>query len=214
MSKPASVSEDSENSEFREETDEMTDETSTEEETSEENVSDEPTDDSPASKEDEISQLKAELQELKDKALRSQAEMINFRKRQEKERSTWNQMTLKDFISALLDPFDNLERTIEAASSKEDQENENKLNGLIEGVKMVQQQLSEVLERKNVVILDPKGEKFNPNEHEAFGQIETDEVDEGHVAAVFRKGYKIGETLIRTATVQVAKAPEEKDDEK
>lgn len=171
----------------------------------------------PASEVDELTALKKEIENLKliaknekDNALRTQAEMVNFRKRQEKERSNWNMLTTKDIISAMLDPFDNLERAIESASNKEDDlDQEKKLSGLIEGVQMVMTQLGEVLDRKNVKVVDPKGEKFNPNEHEAFGQIETDEFEEGHVAAVFRKGYKIGETLIRTATVQVAKAKKE-----
>jgi molecular chaperone GrpE len=151
-----------------------------------------------------IEELEARVKEEQDKAMRAQAEMINFRKRQEKERSTWNQMAIKDVISAFLDPLDNLERSVEAASASEGDE---RVNSLVEGVKMVIQQINEVLDRKNVVALNPKGELFNPNEHEAYGQIESSEVEEGHVVNVFRKGYKIGDQLIRTATVQIAKKP-------
>lgn len=153
--------------------------------------------------EDKISRLENELKEEKDKSLRSQAEMINFRKRLEKEKGSWNQLAVKDTISSILDPLDNLERTIDA--SEKGSEDGNQLQTLAEGLKMVMQQFKDAFERKNVICIDPKGEVFNPNEQEAYGQIETDEVEEGHVVNVFRKGYKIGDTLIRTATVQVAK---------
>ena len=152
-----------------------------------------------------IAELEAKIKEEQDKALRAQAERINFRKRQEKERSSWNQMAIKDVISAFLDPLDNLERTVEAAT--QGAEVDERSQALVKGVKIVIQQIHEVLDRKSVVVVSPKGELFNPNEHEAYGQIESEEVPEGHVVAVFRKGYKIGEQLIRTATVQIAKKP-------
>jgi len=158
--------------------------------------------------ENKIEKLEAQLKEEKDRALRTQAEMVNFRKRQEKERGVWNQMAIKDVISSILEPLDNLERTIQAATlTQADEEVNPKLTSLAEGLSMVMEQFSQIFQRKNIVCLDPKGESFDPNEHEAYGQIETDEFDEGKVAIVFRKGYKIGDTLIRTATVQVAKKP-------
>jgi molecular chaperone GrpE len=161
-----------------------------------------------------IAKLEAALEEEKGKALRAHAEMVNFRKRQEKERGVWNQMAIKDVISGILDPLDNLERTIQAANhTQEGEENDPKLVTLAEGLNMVVQQFEEVFKRKNVLCIDPKGDDFNPNEHEAYGQIETLEVEEGKVAQVFRKGYKIGDQLIRTATVQVAKKPSESKEE-
>lgn len=152
---------------------------------------------------DRIAELESQLKEEKDKAMRAKAEMVNFRKRQEKDRSSWNQMTTKDVVSSFLEPLDNLERTVEAAKGDLDDQ----AKSFVDGVKMVVQQLHDALDKKKVVCVDPKGELFNPNEHEAYGQIETDEVEEGHVSMVFRKGYKIGDQLIRTATVQVAKKP-------
>lgn len=186
-------------------TDESQVETSTEENQSEPEV---------VSSEEVIAQLEAALEEEKGKALRAHAEMVNFRKRQEKERGVWNQMAVKDVISGILDPLDNLERTIQAAThTQEGEENDPKLVSLAEGLSMVLQQFEEVFKRKNVICIDPKGETFNPNEHEAYGQIETTEVEEGKVAQVFRKGYKVGDQLIRTATVQVAKMPAENNEE-
>ncbi|MBF0196863.1 MAG: nucleotide exchange factor GrpE [Planctomycetes bacterium] len=162
---------------------------------------------------EKIVRLEEELKAEKDNALRAHAEMVNFRKRQEKERTTWNNLTIKDIVSAFLDPIDNLERSVEAASTEHNSEEvEGKLSSLSDGVKMVLQQFMEILDRKKVECVDPKGELFDPNVHEAYGQIETDEVEEGHIAAVFRKGYKIGDSLIRTATVQIAKKPTETED--
>jgi len=163
------------------------------------------------STEDKISQLEASLEDEKNKALRAHAEMMNFRKRLEKEKSSWHASSVKSTISPLLDPMDNLERALESAQGESDNPGE-QLSGLIDGVKMVSQQFQDVLSEKNVTCLDPKGELFDPNEHEAYGQVETDDVEDGHVAMVFRKGYKIGEQLIRTATVQVAKKPQSKED--
>jgi|SaaInlStandDraft_1057018.scaffolds.fasta_scaffold25213_2 molecular chaperone GrpE len=163
------------------------------------------------STEDKISQLEASLEDEKNKALRAHAEMMNFRKRLEKEKSSWHASSVKSTISPLLDPMDNLERALESAQGESDNPGE-QLSGLIDGVKMVSQQFQDVLSEKNVTCLDPKGELFDPNEHEAYGQVETDDVEDGHVAMVFRKGYKIGEQLIRTATVQVAKKPQPKED--
>ncbi len=164
----------------------------------------------------EIKTLKADLSEAKASEMRTKAEMMNFRKRIEKDKANWNQMTIKDIVGSLLDPLDNLDRTIEAAGNSEGYEDNSALKGLNEGVKMVITQFTEILERKNVKSIYPKGELFNPNEHEAYAQIETEDVEEGHVVEVFRKGYKIGDALIRTATVQVAKKPsvEENGEEK
>ena len=156
----------------------------------------------PASLEDQIDALQAQVKEEQDKAMRAHAEMINFRKRQEKDKSTWSQMATKDIISSFLEPLDNLERTVDAATQTDTDEH---TKSLAEGVKMVIKQIYDVLDRKGVESINPKGELFDPNLHEAYGQIETDEVEEGHVAAVFRKGYKVGDNLIRTATVQIAK---------
>lgn len=153
----------------------------------------------------EIKTLKADLEEAKGSEMRTKAEMMNFRKRIEKDKSNWNQMTIKDIVGSILDPLDNLDRTIDAASNSEGYEDNAALKGLNEGVKMVVSQFAEILERKNVKSIYPKGELFNPNEHEAYAQVESDEVEEGHVVEVFRKGYKIGTALIRTATVQVSK---------
>jgi molecular chaperone GrpE len=163
----------------------------------------------PATLEDQIEALEAQVKEEQDKALRAQAEMINFRKRQDKDRSSWSQMATKDIISSFLEPLDNLERTVEAATKSEETETDERTKSLAEGVTMVIKQIHDVLTRKNVETVDPKGELFDPNLHEAYGQIETDEVEEGHVATVFRKGYRIGDNLIRTATVQIAKKPAE-----
>lgn len=191
-------------------------ETQTEDSTADANTEAEATSDQPEieTAEDIIAQLEDALKEEKEKALRAHAEMVNFRKRQEKERGVWNQMAVKDIISAILDPLDNLERTIQAADhTQEGEENDPKLVSLSDGLKMVVQQFEEVFKRKNVICIDPKGDTFNPNEHEAYGQIETLEIEEGKVAQVFRKGYKIGDQLIRTATVQVAKKPADSKEE-
>jgi molecular chaperone GrpE len=155
----------------------------------------------------EIKRLKVDLDEAKGAEMRTKAEMMNFRKRIEKDKANWNQMTIKDVVGSLLDPLDNLDRTIEAAEKSEDYEDNTALKGLNEGVKMVVMQFNEILDRKNVKSIYPKGELFNPNEHEAYGNVETEDVEENHIVEVFRKGYKIGDTLIRTATVNVAKKP-------
>ncbi len=157
--------------------------------------------------EEEIELLKAKVAEAEDKALRIQAEMMNFRRRQEKDRNTWHGQSVKEVVLSFLDPFDNLQRAIESADKSRAQDpdkSSEQLLALIEGVSMVNQQLQEVLKSKKVDVVDPLGEKFDTNFHEAMGQLQTNEYPEGHVAAVFRKGYRMQETCIRTAMIQVA----------
>ena len=109
------------------------------------------------STDDKVAKLEEELKAEKEKALRAHAEMVNFRKRQEKERGVWNQMAVKDVISAILDPLDNLERTIEAAThTQEGEENDPKLVNLAEGLTMVVQQFEEVFKRKNVICVSER----------------------------------------------------------
>ncbi|MBF0244492.1 MAG: nucleotide exchange factor GrpE [Planctomycetes bacterium] len=161
----------------------------------------------PEDKDMAITRLNAELEEERNRFLRAHAEMANYRKRQEKDRQQLTQLNIRDVVAPMLDPIDNLQRTLDAIEGSVECTKEH-MDTLTTGIKMVLEQWSESLTKRNVEEINPLGQKFDPNLHEAYGQIETEDYPVGHVAAVFRKGYKVGDTLIRTATVQVAKAPQ------
>ncbi len=70
---------------------------------------------------------------------------------------------------------------------------------------MIQRKLNKILENYNVTVLDPTGEPFDPNLHEAIGMEDSDDVESGHVTATMQKGYVLGERVLRPALVRVAK---------
>lgn len=160
------------------------------------------------SSEEAISTLKSELENEKNRALRLQAEMINFKNRQEKQRLTWHHMSVKEIVLSFLEPIENLQRALESAAKTDSTSAEEHFKALRDGIKMVQGQLLEALKKHGAEITHPVGEKFDPNSHEAVGHLATNAVPEGYVANVFRTGCKLNDQCIRTAMVQVARKAE------
>ncbi len=142
--------------------------------------------------------LETELQDTKDKHLRLAAEFENFKKRTTRERSESikfsNERILKDFLSIV----DNLDRALQHA--KEGSEGES----LVQGVKLVHKQCTDLLARFNVTAVDAVGAQFDPVVHQAVSQVETDDHPENTVADEFQKGYRLHDRLLRPALVTVA----------
>ena len=136
------------------------------------------------------------LAEAADKYLRLAAEYDNYRKRTAKEKETIYQDAKMDTIKRFLEVYDNLERAVQQAG---DEENVHK-----KGMEMIFHQLESVLEKLDVTVVDPMGEAFDPERHEAVMHIESEELGENVVSQVFRKGFLLGEKVIRFAAVQVA----------
>ena len=144
----------------------------------------------------EAERLQKELDESKDRYLRTLAEYDNFRKRSQREKDAAYGDAKADTLKALLPVIDNFDR---AAENKTDD-----IETYRKGVEMIVTQFSEILKRLAVESFGEVGEPFDPNLHNAVMTVESsDELPENTIAAVFEKGYRVGERVLRCATVQV-----------
>ncbi len=148
--------------------------------------------------------LEIEIADLKDRYLRQAADMENLRKRTERERSDIKKYAVSEFARDILPLSDNFQRAIEAVPTEAAEQDE-ALKSFLDGVKMNERELQKVLERHGVTQLDPKGEKFDPNQHQAVQQIEDSNLPNNTVVEVFQVGYVIAERVLRPAVVSVAK---------
>jgi molecular chaperone GrpE len=150
--------------------------------------------------------FEAEIAQLREELLRALAEAENIRKRAERDRFDISQYAIKEFGYALLSVADNLRRAIDAvAPEARDTASENVKN-LLAGVEVTERELLSVFEKFKIKRLDPKGQKFNPNFHQAIAEIPGTGKAAGTVIDVAQSGYTIGERLLRPAMVTVAKA--------
>lgn len=143
----------------------------------------------------------AELATAKDQVLRLQAEMDNLRKRTSKEIQTERQYGAMELMRELLPVVDNINRAIEAAQQTSDAE------GLLEGFRLVQQQLMTVLDHHHCELIEAEGEVFNPDFHEAILQQPSTEHPAHSVVMVTQTGYKLHDRVIRPAQVIVSSGP-------
>jgi len=138
-----------------------------------------------------------------DQLLRTKAEMDNIRRRTQKDLENAHKFALEKFISEMLAVKDSLELGV-SASQQENASVEN----LREGSEMTLSMLAGVFEKFNVVELDPVGEKFNADHHQAMSMQPSDEYEPNTVMAVMQKGYLLNDRLVRPAMVMVSKAAE------
>lgn len=144
---------------------------------------------------EEIIKLQEELAQQKDMLLRTAAEFDNFKRRTEKERLQAAEYTSANLLKKLLPVFDNVDR---ANSFSEDSADYAK------GVEMIVKMLTDVVKQLGMVELGAVGEQFDPAFHEAVMHVEDENFGENTICNVLQKGYKIGDTVIRPAMVQVA----------
>ena len=152
-----------------------------------------------ATNEEEAQHLKAELDHVRDIYLRKLAEFDNFRKRVEREREENRLAGIEEMIRELLPVLDNFERALEHA--------EDDSGAFLQGIEMIAKQLWDTLERRGVAEVNPVGQPFDPELHEAVQRVEDGQHPPGTVAWVMLKGYTMGERLIRPAMVGVAVEP-------
>lgn len=163
--------------------------------------------DKPAPGGNDASLLQAEVADLKDRLVRSLAEMENLRKRTAREIADSRQYAVTSFARDMLNVADNLKRAI-AAVPLELRTGDNKaVSAFIEGVEVTERGLEQTLTKFGVRTIDAKGEKFNPEFHQAMYEVESADVPPGAVAEVVQTGYVIGDRVLRPAMVAVAKAP-------
>lgn len=144
----------------------------------------------------QVEKLEAELKVAKDSHLRSLAEYDNFRKRSQREKDAAYGDAKANTLSLLLPVIDNFDR---AAENKTDD-----IDTYRKGIEMIITQFSDILKRLEVESFGEIGEEFDPNMHNAVMHTESDELGQNTIAAVFEKGYKMGDRVLRFATVQVA----------
>jgi len=157
-----------------------------------------------------LAALEAENAEMKDRVLRTMAEMENLRRRTERQVADTRQYAIAGFARDMLTAGDNLARALE--SVPDDVRKNEGVKTFVEGVEMTERDLLNTLERHGVKKLDPLGQKFDPNLHQAIFEVPTDEQPAGTVVQVMQSGYVIGERVLRPAMVGVAKgAPRARD---
>ncbi|MEM6414944.1 MAG: nucleotide exchange factor GrpE [Pseudomonadota bacterium] len=151
-----------------------------------------------------VSGLQDEIERLNDRLMRSAAELENTRRRAEKERVDAGKYAIANFARDLLSVADNFERALAAAPEDPTQMSEDALKGLFTGVSMTEKELLTTLERHGVKRIAPKGEKFDPNVHQAVAQSPAHGVPAGHVAEVAQTGFILGDRVLRAAMVIVS----------
>lgn len=154
-----------------------------------------------AALEAELAKATASAAEFKDAALRAKADADNVRRRAAIDVDKAKKFALEKFANELLPVIDNMERGLLHA----DKENE-ALLPLIEGIELTAKSLESALEKFGVKSVNPEGEKFNPELHQAMSMIENPDVEPNTVITVMQKGYELNGRLIRPAMVMISKA--------
>jgi len=151
-----------------------------------------------------IAALEAENAKLKDQALRALAETENIRRRSEREREDTAKYAISGFAKSLLDAADNLRRAIDAVPA-EAVEADAALKTLVDGVAATERQLLAAFERHGVTRIEPVGEVFDPNFHQAMFELPGTGKPSGTVVQVVQPGYVLQGRLLRPAMVGVAR---------
>jgi molecular chaperone GrpE len=164
--------------------------------------------DVPVAPADETEALRAQLAEAEakaaenwDKALRATAELENVRRRVERESAQLQKYALERILGELIPVADSLDLALKAVAAESDE-----TRAHLEGISLTHKQLWSALERYGVSVVDPVGQPFNPDLHEAVSMVESAEIGPNHVVSVMQKGYKLHDRLLRPAMVVVSRA--------
>jgi molecular chaperone GrpE len=152
----------------------------------------------------DLDSLLAENAEMRDRLLRTLADMENLRRRTEREKADTARYAITNFARDVLTVGDNLKRTMDhvpADAAAQDPA----LKSFLEGVELTERELLNVLERHGVTRIEPLGQRFDPNCHQAMYEVPDPSVPEGTVVDVMQSGYAIGDRCLRPALVAVAK---------
>jgi len=145
-----------------------------------------------------IAELEDALKDSEDKYIRMLAEYDNFKKRTQKEKESLYKEGIADSVANLLSVLDNLDRAAAVDVEKSDAQS------VVDGVNKILEQAKEVFAKMGVEEIPAKGEKFNPELHNAVMHEDNEELEENTVSEVFLKGYKMGDKIIRHSMVKVA----------
>ena len=150
-----------------------------------------------------LAAAKSEAEKYRDMALRAEAEMQNLRRRSERDVQNAHKFGAERLIQNLLPVVDSLEKAVEASQQAETAGDDSQL----EGLKLCLKLFTDVLTKEGIEVVDPLGQPFDPNVHEALSMIENPDMEPNSVMAVIQKGYRLHERLVRPAMVMVSKAP-------
>ncbi len=148
----------------------------------------------------ELAKAQATIKEYWDQIMRLNAEIENNRKRAQRDIENAHKFAVKNFVDSLLPVTDSMEMGMAATL------NENAtLESIREGMNLTMDMFTQMMQKNGIQAIDPQGEKFNPEQHQAMTMQESDEVEANTVLAVMQKGYLLNERLIRPAMVVVSK---------
>lgn len=154
---------------------------------------------------DPVAALEAEKAEIKDKLLRTLADMENLRRRTEREVADSRTYGITSFARDMLTVADNLRRALDAMPPQARETAGDAFKALIEGVELTERDLIKTLDRHGVKKREPVGEKFNPNFDQAMFEIPDETKPNGTVLQVVQPGYVIGERVLRPSMVGVSR---------
>ena len=152
--------------------------------------------------EEQLEQAANKADENWDKYLRAVAEMENIRKRSAREAENARKYSIESFAKEIITVVDTFEMSMESDDLN--------IDDLVSGNKSTMQLIKNILEQFGVIMIDPHGEPFNPEFHEAMSMQQSDKLEPGTVLTVYQKGYTLNDRLLRPARVVVATEPEEK----
>ncbi|MEJ2107198.1 MAG: nucleotide exchange factor GrpE [Acidiferrobacteraceae bacterium] len=155
-----------------------------------------------ATLEQQLEAARAEAAENLDKFLRASAESENVRRRAQIDVENARKYGIERFATELLAVRDSLDLALQVDL----QEAGEALKKMHEGIELTLRQLDTVFQRFSISPIDPAGEKFDPEKHQAMSMVETDELEPNHIVTVVQKGYLLHDRLLRPAMVIVAKA--------
>jgi molecular chaperone GrpE len=150
---------------------------------------------------EQVEDLRRERDDLRDQLLRRRAEFENYKKRVERDRQQAGMDSVAAVLKGLIPTIDNLDRALEAPGGE----------GLRQGVELIRREMLALLEAQGVVKDDPKGERFDPERHQALAHETVPGHAEGTIVEVFGKGYSYKDRLLRPALVKVAKGEDDPD---
>lgn len=151
----------------------------------------------------QLEEAKQAAADAKEQALRAVADAQNIRRRAEKDAENARKFALEKFAGDMLVVADNLDRALASADMSNDS-----LKPMIEGVELTHKSMLDALARHNVELINPLGEPFNPEFHQAMAMVPNPDAEPNSVMDVMQKGFTLNGRLLRPAMVVVAKAPE------
>jgi len=152
-----------------------------------------------------IAKLELEKSELRDRLLRTLADVENLRRRTEREVADARNYAITRFAGDMLGVADNMARALASIPPEAREGADPTLKAVVEGAELTEREMLRALEKHGVKKIDPKGEKFDPNFHQAMFEIPDPTVANGTVAQVVQVGYSIGDRVLRPAMVGVAR---------